>query len=528
MKKARSDFRDTGYFYKKLTDSFARQRLIGRRSKSVLLISATSLPAIQLAALYFAAAFIGSRSARPLLFHASISRERRWKRKLGAFRFLIGIGRASKKYALYRTLGVRQILAFAADDPVLEGAESVYRECLRKLRTLRDLEGLEIKGVLVGDLIYDHFVVECRSGTIDLQSDLFREFLWSSVRLTLGWLSFFNANNVAGVVSNAVYLQGIPLRVASKLGIPAYEVFPEAAETRSLSAGMNRTRLEVLSFPEFFETTDPEVREALRDSARNRIESRLRGNKDPRLQNSFQWSSWTASEAEAFSHSLQVGPKVLVAAHRLTDSPHIYQGLFPDYVVWLMELGSMTLGSEATWLIKQHPDSDEGDEPILSEIVSQFPQFKFVSKKIPNSLILSVGVSAVVTCHGTIGMELAYLGIPVINCSANNPHAAYNFNFTPQTLAELKSAILNLESVKINFDRSKILECYYQYNIANWKSFFYDYDSAPTNFVAHVVATWSPQAHSEILDGYLRFIESGEYWFQWAKYGSETSMNRTT
>ena len=54
--------------------------------------------------------------------------------------------------------------------------------------------------------------------------------------------------------------------------------------------------------------------------------------------------------------------------------------------------------------------------------------------------LIDEGLQYVLTCLGSVGHELAYLDIPVIN-SGYNPHISYNFNIHPSNIDEYKKII---------------------------------------------------------------------------------------
>ena len=57
------------------------------------------------------------------------------------------------------------------------------------------------------------------------------------------------------------------------------------------------------------------------------------------------------------------------------------------------------------------------------------------------------------TVYGSVGIEYAYLGIPVINASKNNPHINYNFNINPKNLYEYKKNFIQLKKSKIKYQK---------------------------------------------------------------------------
>ena len=59
--------------------------------------------------------------------------------------------------------------------------------------------------------------------------------------------------------------------------------------------------------------------------------------------------------------------------------------------------------------------------------------------------IISEGIDFVITQHGSVGYEYAYLGIPVINSSINNPQISYKFNINPKSKLDFIKRVRNLK-----------------------------------------------------------------------------------
>ena len=51
---------------------------------------------------------------------------------------------------------------------------------------------------------------------------------------------------------------------------------------------------------------------------------------------------------------------------------------------------------------------------------------------------------------GSVGIEYAALGIPVINATVNNPHINYGFNINPSSLKNYKKVLNNQQFIKGN------------------------------------------------------------------------------
>jgi hypothetical protein len=88
--------------------------------------------------------------------------------------------------------------------------------------TLQNLERYELQGVPIGDLLYDDFLAMGHT-TIDTNSHDFFLHAKSFIASALAWHSYFLRCHVMAVVTNHVYRQGVPARIANYSGIDTFE-----------------------------------------------------------------------------------------------------------------------------------------------------------------------------------------------------------------------------------------------------------------------------------------------------------------
>jgi hypothetical protein len=216
--------------------------------------------------------------------------------------------------------------------------------------------------------------------------------------------------------------------------------------------------------------------------------------------------------------------KILIAAHCFFDSPHAYgNNLFPDFYEWLLFLGNMSNITDYDWYIKTHPDYLLGNMEIIKYFIEKFPELNLLPGDYSHKQIISEGIDVCLTSYGTIGFEYAFLGVLVINASQNNPHIAYNFNLHPSSLVEYKNLLLNLKDISIKINKDEIYEYYYMQFINNTNNIFFDnldkvisdiggYKNQFSNLIyLKWLEEFSGIKHQKILDGYIKFVKSGDY-----------------
>ena len=100
------------------------------------------------------------------------------------------------------------------------------------------------------------------------------------------------------------------------------------------------------------------------------------------------------------------------------------------------------------------------------QLQATFPGAQLLSTRVTNRQLADAGLGAGVTVYGTIGHELAYLGVPVISC-ARHPHHAFGFCRTAGSVAEYE-AMLRQPFVRVlsrEAMREQALQFYYAHNL---------------------------------------------------------------
>lgn len=303
-------------------------------------------------------------------------------------------------------------------------------------------------GISIGDLIYDTYLTRFQSATLNVQDKEFEklviEFCFYVDRLN----ELFTTRKIKSViVSHSVYHYGLLARIASKFGAEAFIV-----QIDSLFKLTSKYPHPVLSGEELNQIIEGLLPEQIKlgiIDSKNKMNDRLQGNFSPELE---------LSTGVAFLHEtgnqLQVIKKngrlnVLVATHDFFDAPHCYGEFFyPDFFCWLIRLEEISRVKDYNWYIKVHPDARGAMLNVIEEIFGKNDNFTLLPRNISHHLLISQGIDVALTVHGTIGMEYPLLGIPVVNASQNNPHAGFDFCYTPGSLEAYEEAISNLEKFR--------------------------------------------------------------------------------
>jgi hypothetical protein len=333
----------------------------------------------------------------------------------------------------------------------------------------RDFENLSYRGVLIGDLIYDHYLRKTGKLTLDFGDPSLAFHTSEFLQYCDYFLAYFMENEVKAVIcSHPVYHFGIPARVAVSKGVDAYLVdirratkikttnpFPYTNEWKSLRSDFN-----CLS-----EGTKKKALEV----GESRLRNRISGDKEDL---GGEWRTkfshpWTLNLDE-----LQGRNSVLIALHDFIDSCHRYgPGFYPDFYEWLLDVAEMSKNSNLNWLVKPHPWALRDVSEALMKIAGKFPNLKIIPPDTDNQELVRRGLKYCLTVHGHIAHELPYLDVIVINASMQNPHDNFEFSITPSSLSEYREKINNLESIVFEPNKESLFEFYfmsYVFNLLSW------------------------------------------------------------
>lgn len=448
------------------------------------------------------------------------------------FRVVEAIG--SDQLKIYRSFGSTEFLALVPTAVQKVKAKTIFETVAPKIRSNFDIEGLIVEGILIGDLIYDTYLMKYRRATIDRQSQEFQNLLLSSIELFLAWNDYFDNHDVRAInVSHCVYNVAIPLRIAVKRGIPSFQI--NLTHLYRLTKNNLFAYNDFMYFPEKCAALPPEVREEGLAAAKRRIERRFAGE----VGVDMEYSTKSAYGDKRYSQLLRPSSrkKILIATHCFFDSPHSYgNNIFPDFYEWLSFLGEMTQITDYDWYIKIHPDYLPGTKEIIDKLVAQYPKFTLLPADSSHHQIIAEGIDLALTVFGTIAFEYAALGVLVINASQSNPHIAYDFNLHATSVENYRRMLLDLDCLEIQIDEKKVREYYFMRYIYNTEDIFFEsYDTAVNELGGYNgqfevavydkwLENWSAKRHSAIVANLRTFVRSGDFRMDYTHYGHELSV----
>lgn len=426
-------------------------------------------------------------------------------------------------FGAYSSFGTEDVIAIKLSISQREKAKVLFVDLIEQMVDKRALENLVIRGIWVGDLIYDTYLRKFCKPTIMLDDQIFKDFLLESLELFIFWEDYFNDHDVRAVnVSHCAYNAAIPYRFAIGKNIPAYQVTTN--HLYRLSKSHYFAYNDFVYFREGFSTLPEDIKILGLDRARERIQQRFGGEVGVDMPYSTK-SAWGHSKHDTLLRE-STKKKILVATHCFYDSPHGHGiCIFPDFYEWLEFLGKITEVTDYDWYLKTHPDFRAETMEVLQDLMQKYPKFTLLPADASHHQIIDEGIDVALTVYGTIGFEYAALGIPVINCSAVNPHIGYSFNIHPKDEEDYRDILLGLDSLEFEIDRQQVYEYYFMKHLNDSDSqnlFFNDSDATVAEIGGDTARftpiiydkwldEWTESKHQSIISAVRAFTHTGDF-----------------
>lgn len=333
----------------------------------------------------------------------------------------------------------------------------------RGLQSKSDVLELEMEGIPVGTLIYDSYLRRYRRETLHTRSWGLLWILIQAQFIARRTQQYFTDHQVASVIPGdvAYIYSGIVARAAILKGIPTYSVVEIPCRLQPMDSSFYR-RVPYWRYREQFAALPQEAQHRAKQQAAELIDGRLRGQTDGRMAYMRQ-SAYAAQDCAKSALLSTHKTKVLVLLHDFFDSPHIYRHmLFADFWEWICFTLERASQTHYEWYVKPHPNGLPGNDRILARLQARFPGIHFLDPKTSNRQLVDEGIAAVFSVYGSAGHEFPYLGVPVV-MAGDNPHVAYDFTLTPQTVDDYARLIDQAGELRCDSEPEQLREFYYMH-----------------------------------------------------------------
>lgn len=416
---------------------------------------------------------------------------------------------------------------------VLRVTRAVHREARREVDryfssrpTRRDLERFSVRGIHIGDLVYDKFI-QTGNPVVDPADPALRRRLLQFAAHAIALDEFCTERDVSWFISGAsAHEPGIPSRVGVKRARSVIVATQDFAVRLSphrpiwnLESADYRTRFSRLPVKR--------RRELLEDSERFVARLVHHGDADLTATGQRPWATGQAVGEDLAARTER--PRILVAVHSFYDDPHAAGiGLFPDFFDWLEHLTGIMKRSDYEWLIKLHPDQRDdriGVRTAIELLLQSHPEARILPEGVGHRQLLESGIDLALTVYGTIGFEYPAAGVPVLTAGPLNPHRPYGYCLHAETLEEYDGYLMDPATWRYQIPHEEIHEYVAMHYLQNATYPFHeipiverhlegsgDYFKSPA--FPDLWAKEATRAESEAIVGQLRdWIEAGTYSF---------------
>lgn len=405
---------------------------------------------------------------------------------------------------------------------LIENNSDKHQHMLSQIADNSDLEDFKYKGVLLGDLIYDDYLRNTYSETIDLNSSNFKVTFYKALNLFDKYLNLIDEYDVkAIVISNHVYNFGIIARAAFSRQIPVFCI--TGGTIYRLSKERPFAFVEYEDYSKAPNNSGSEEFILKSSKIRQEMVAKLFPNKiyDSKMLDSMR----EKNNAKKTNKGGKL--KIFVALHDFFDAPHCYGGAFyPDFYLWLDALGKLSESTDYEWYLKSNPFEVGESAQVINRLKSKYPKFNTLPKHFSVEEVCDFGIDLVLTVYGTVAWEYSAVGITVINASKNHPHSKFGFSITPNSKLEYEAFLLNVDNVLTHKIIYREIEYFFYLHYmeklqslmyVNWSEYLYDFQKALQCGVKSEYGYYSRFQSSNrrpdqtIIKAIQQFIESRDY-----------------
>ena len=347
----------------------------------------------------------------------------------------------------------------------------------------RTVLNLTIRGICVGDLIYDAYLRSTGNVTIDSVNQQLVGYVTRSFAYYRFYSSIFKKNNIiATAVGHTVYDRfGILSRVSVARGTPVFAKKPNPLVIRRYK--------NITEFPGNESSFD---REEFQFVWQNKRKEAIKvGRKIMRKKMSSDGKTTSGGDfsrdytqgysghkrilsKEQFCEAIRIDPGkpiVILFSHVFPEATHNYaRRLFEDYYQWLVQtLDYVVHKKDVNWIVKPHPDDKfYGSKLSAEDVYTRYADYNHIALSPPdiNNLSFFEFTQAIVTVCGNAGLEFSWHGIPAILAGESN-YSDHGFTHDAKTLAEYYRLLDTVQKIprlqKRDIDKAYVLNAISRY-----------------------------------------------------------------
>jgi hypothetical protein len=138
------------------------------------------------------------------------------------------------------------------------------------------------------------------------------------------------------------------------------------------------------------------------------------------------------------------------------DFPHTF-GMqhFTDFLDWIRFTVAEVAGhTQVTWLLKPHPCDPWYGSLRLADVVGSLPPHVRLCDEATDSATVQLASDAIVTVHGTIGIEAAARGLPVV-CADRSYYSDWGFTHVAKSRDDYAALLAAIHTLPAPTDEQR-------------------------------------------------------------------------
>jgi len=353
------------------------------------------------------------------------------------------------------SLGAKEFVYLEDHARRLEQFMGTARQLLNNVRSHRDLLELELPHSLPAYVFYDTVLKVARHPQPPLDSPLWTVVLAEVLRNLTIYEDLFGHHEVVRVVSSHPWKNEYATLCWTAIthAVPCYHVtgFCEGVRIRRFRMAEDfATPVEHCSFADF-SGLPASVREGIVERGRAYLSERESGKStDINARYAFRPDKRPAGKPAA-RRVLGVpehGFLAVVCAPVWFDFPHTFaMWNFTDFLDWVkFTVDQIGRNTSVTWLLKPHPCDSWYGGVRLADLAGNLPPHVHLCPEATDALTAQLAADAVVTVHGTVAIEAAARGVPVL-CADQSYYSDWGFTHTAKSREEYAQGLANIQNL---------------------------------------------------------------------------------
>ncbi|MCF8067731.1 MAG: sialate O-acetylesterase [Desulfobacterales bacterium] len=388
---------------------------------------------------------------------------------------------------LLSTFGIQEVFFCNSDIDFDKNKYSEFIDCLKDEKDIKKVRNnilqFNINGLVVGDILYDSYLRDTGSSTINYIDDKLINYIFQTIKYYEVYQRIFNNKSiVATILGHTVYnMYGMLAKVSIKNNVVVFGRKPGSSpltirqyftpdDLKEHDRGINKDTFEYIYLNHKHKAIDFGI-----NYFKNRHKGQMTSNTLQYLPGGY-GNDKIKYDIHELSTLLGIDPDkptVFLMSHILPDSVHCDRGmLHNDYFEWLEDtLEIVSHIKHVNWVVKSHPENKhyqvKGD--VISELTNTYsnkhPHIVLAPENIKTSCIHDIA-HAIVTVRGTAAIEFSANGIPSITTGINSTYSSLGFTIEPKSRDEYIVILSNIDRLQ-KLDQEKIdraLTCCYCYN----------------------------------------------------------------